>query len=68
MHLFTSFIKRLLAHTEKPLGRWHIDYCAQALHRKVTMNNEDHCGTCGNTVIQGKLDTDEEVERIRYML
>jgi hypothetical protein len=36
---------------KKFLGRWNVDYCGKVLHTKVTLANEDHCGTCGSTVI-----------------
>ena len=35
-----------------PLGRWNIDYCNQKINNKVDLSNEDHCGPCGQYVIQ----------------
>lgn len=43
----------------KVLGRWQIDYCSVALHRKVLLNNEDHCGPCGSAARQ-------EVDDMRF--
>ena len=40
---------------KKFLGRWNVDYCQDVLHSKIRMANEDHCGTCGNTVITEQL-------------
>ena len=31
----------------KPLGRWNITYCEQAMNQKIDLSNEDHCGPCG---------------------
>lgn len=31
----------------RPLGRWHIDYCLKKTATKVDHANEDHCGPCG---------------------
>jgi hypothetical protein len=35
-----------------PLGRWNIDYCNKKVNNKVDLSNEDHCGPCGQYVIQ----------------
>ncbi len=45
------FLKNTLAKlsfsdTPVLLGRWNLDYCTYAVHRKVTWSNEDHCGVC----------------------
>jgi hypothetical protein len=45
-----SFIKKL-DKVEKPLGRWNIEYCSNKLDKKIDMSNEDHCGPCGQYVI-----------------
>lgn len=36
----------------KPLGRWNIDYCNQRMNKKVDLSNEDHCGPCGQYIIE----------------
>jgi hypothetical protein len=36
----------------KPLGRWNIDYCNQKMNKKVDLSNEDHCGPCGQYIIE----------------
>ena len=35
----------------KPLGRWNIDYCNNKMNKKVDLSNEDHCGPCGQYII-----------------
>ena len=37
------------------LGRWNVDYCQQTLHTKIMLANEDHCGTCGSTMISSRM-------------
>jgi hypothetical protein len=36
----------------KPLGRWNIDYCNKKMDKKIDLSNEDHCGPCGQYIIQ----------------
>ena len=56
-----SFIKRMIdkyftkPHI-KPLGRWNIDYCNQKMNKKIDLSNEDHCGPCGQYIIQKTMD------------
>lgn len=45
-----SFTKKL-DKVDKPLGRWNIEYCSNKLDKKIDMSNEDHCGPCGQYVI-----------------
>jgi hypothetical protein len=52
-----SFIQRIITKyfikTEiKPLGRWNIDYCNEKMNKKVDLSNEDHCGPCGQYIIE----------------
>ena len=34
-----------------PLGRWKIETCNIKLNNKIDLSNEDHCGPCGEYVI-----------------
>jgi hypothetical protein len=34
-----------------PLGRWNIDYCNKKVDKKIDLSNEDHCGPCGQYII-----------------
>jgi len=36
---------------KKILGRWNIDYCNKKLNKKVDLSNEDHCGPCGQYIL-----------------
>ncbi len=35
----------------KRLGRWNIDYCNKKINQKIDLSNEDHCGPCGQYII-----------------
>lgn len=57
-----SFIQRiinkyLIKQEIKPLGRWNIDYCNQKMNKKVDLSNEDHCGPCGQYIIEKTKET-----------
>jgi hypothetical protein len=52
MFSFKSLFRIFSHEPVKVLGRWQIDYCSVALHRKVLLNNEDHCGPCGSTGLE----------------
>ncbi len=52
-----KFIKTILGNlikinTEKKvLGRWNIEYCDKIMNKKIDLSNEDHCGPCGEYVL-----------------
>ncbi len=35
----------------KPLGRWKIEDCNKKINNKIDLSNEDHCGPCGQYVL-----------------
>lgn len=49
--------KYLIKQEIKPLGRWNIDYCNQKMNKKVDLSNEDHCGPCGQYIIEKTKET-----------
>lgn len=52
-YIIKSIMKRIKQNDiPKPLGRWNIDYCNQKINNKVDLSNEDHCGPCGQYIIQ----------------
>ena len=49
-----SIIKNLFIKTcskPTPLGRWKIETCNIKVNNKIDLSNEDHCGPCGEYVI-----------------
>ena len=52
MKFITNIIKKfMIRHDKKILGRWNIDYCNKKMDRKIDLSNEDHCGPCGQYIL-----------------
>jgi hypothetical protein len=51
MKFISNIIKRFSKDEKKILGRWNIDYCDKKMNNKVDMSNEDHCGPCGQYIL-----------------
>ena len=50
--ILTSVIKRVLSKdVVNPVGRWRIENCNIKMNNKVDLSNEDHCGPCGQYII-----------------
>jgi len=53
MKYITSIIKKLLPkEIPKPVGRWRIEQCSVKMNNKIDLSNEDHCGPCGQYVLE----------------
>lgn len=54
MRKYIEVIKKIVSKTKdkKVLGRWNTEYCNQKIQRKVDLSNEDHCGPCGQYILQ----------------
>ena len=50
IELFLKFVVK--EKKPKSLGRWNIDYCNKKINRKIDLSNEDHCGPCGQYIIE----------------
>jgi hypothetical protein len=52
------FLKRLIQkftkHEKKVLGRWNIEECDIKMNKKIDLSNEDHCGPCGQYILDLK--------------
>ena len=51
MKFISYIIKKFVKHEVKPLGRWNTDYCEKKTNHKIDLSNEDHCGPCGEYVL-----------------
>lgn len=51
MKFITNIIKRFAKDNKKILGRWNIDYCDKKINHKIDLSNEDHCGPCGQYIL-----------------
>ena len=55
MKRFQTLLSRFIK-TEKPiLGRWHLESCDKRMGTKVQLSNEDHCGPCGQYILNKPL-------------
>ncbi len=52
MKYIINKLKKIFKHEEKILlGRWRISYCSKKIGDRVDLANEDHCGTCGEYIL-----------------
>jgi hypothetical protein len=52
MKYIINIIKKLiLKDIPKPLGRWRIENCNIQMNNKIDLSNEDHCGSCGQYIL-----------------
>lgn len=51
MKFIKSIIKNLLYKDKRVLGRWNIEYCDKKINNKIDLSNEDHCGPCGQYIL-----------------
>ena len=55
MRYLTNIIRLFVKNEKKVLGRWNIDYCNQKINSKIDLSNEDHCGPCGQYILNKTL-------------
>lgn len=51
MRFLKNIIQRLIRDDKKVMGRWHTESCNVKMNTKIDMANEDHCGPCGQYII-----------------
>jgi hypothetical protein len=56
MKFIKSIIQKLLKEDKKVLGRWNMEYCDKKMNKKIDLSNEDHCGPCGQYILDKTLD------------
>ena len=53
MKFITTIIKKFIPKDiPTPVGRWKIEHCNSKMNNKIDMSNEDHCGPCGQYVLE----------------
>ena len=55
MKIITNFINLFIKQDKKILGRWKIEYCDKKMNHKIDLSNEDHCGPCGQYILNKSL-------------
>ena len=70
MKFIITIIKKLVQKdAPKPVGRWRTEHCDAQMNRKIDLSNEDHCGPCGQYVLdkielKNKKNTDIHAEKL----
>lgn len=55
MNFIRSIINRIIRKDPiKPLGRWNLETCNTKINKKIDLSNEDHCGPCGQYIVEKK--------------
>ena len=49
--IIQKWVKNKINSDKKVLGRWNIDYCDKKMNNKIDLSNEDHCGPCGQYIL-----------------
>ena len=51
MKFINPILNRVVKDSKKILGRWNIEYCDKKVNNKIDLANEDHCGPCGQYML-----------------
>lgn len=51
MIIIKNIIQKFIKEDKKILGRWNIEYCNKKMKHKIDLSNEDHCGPCGQYIL-----------------
>jgi hypothetical protein len=46
-------------HLNAPLCRWKVEKCNIKINNKIDLSNEDHCGPCGQYIINKNIETNK---------
>jgi hypothetical protein len=52
MRFLKKIIEKITKDEKKVLGRWNIEKCDKIMNNKIDLSNEDHCGPCGQYILQ----------------
>jgi len=47
-----NIIQQIMKKDKKVLGRWNMEYCDKKMNKKIDLSNEDHCGPCGQYLLE----------------
>jgi hypothetical protein len=71
MKFIVDFVKRIIIGIgkidKKILGRWDLDSCNKKINTKIDFSNEDHCGPCGQYILE-KTKQNEKLSKIKETL
>ena len=60
MKFIKTIMQKMIKNEKKVLGRWNIEYCDKKMNNKIDLSNEDHCGPCGQYILDKTI---KEVEK-----
>jgi len=60
---FINMIQQIMKKDKKILGRWNMEYCDTKMNKKIDLSNEDHCGPCGQYILEQKEIKQKEIKR-----
>jgi hypothetical protein len=65
MKFITAICKRLIKvdNNKKILGRWNIESCEKKMNSKIDLSNEDHCGPCGQYILNKSQKTNNNIKK-----
>lgn len=64
MKFITYIIQQIMKKEKKVLGRWNMEYCDKKMNKKIDLSNEDHCGPCGQYLLeQSKIKQTEPIKK-----
>jgi hypothetical protein len=52
MKFIQTLLKQIVIKEKKVLGRWTVENCDKRINRKIELSNEDHCGPCGQYMLE----------------
>jgi hypothetical protein len=60
-----NIIQQIMKKDKKVLGRWNIPYSIYLkMNKKVDLSNEDHCGPCGQYLLeQNKINLKKPIKK-----
>jgi len=68
MNFIMNFIKKFVKKEKKILGRWNMEYCDKKMNNKIDLSNEDHCGPCGQYLLdKTKKNINKNVKNVKKM-
>ena len=67
MKFIKSILQEILRKEKKVLGRWNIEYCDTKMNNKVDLSNEDHCGPCGQYILDKTTKNINNINNIKLL-
>ncbi len=69
MKYFYNMIQQFMKKDVRILGRWTIDYCDKKVNTKIDLANEDHCGPCGEYILdKNKIIVPKQTKSLKIIL